>query len=151
MKRNKRSLAACAALWSLLVLYSGLLFYLSHKPSVPHPPVAFPYKDKALHLAAYLVWGGLFASALWRSWPRLGRLPLCGITLLAGTLYGISDELHQSFIPARSAELWDLAADALGSLLGGVLVAQRRHRAPESDLWTSGPLDDSGRDSGRNS
>jgi VanZ family protein len=127
----------------MLALYSGLLFYLSHKPSVPHPPVAFPSRDKALHLVAYLVWGGLFASALWKSWPGLGRLPLCGITLLAGTLYGISDELHQSFIPERSADVWDLAADALGALLGGALVALCRHGAPESGPSTSGPPDGS--------
>jgi VanZ family protein len=33
-------------------------------------------------------------------------------------LYGLSDEWHQSFVPARYAEAGDVLADLLGGLLG---------------------------------
>jgi VanZ family protein len=37
---------------------------------------------------------------------------------LAAVLYGLSDEVHQSFIPGRDASVGDVVADALGALLG---------------------------------
>lgn len=42
--------------------------------------------------------------------------------VLIGVLYGASDELHQSFVPARSAELHDVLVDAIGVAVG-VLIA----------------------------
>ena len=36
--------------------------------------------------------------------------------------FGISDEIHQSFVPGRSPDLWDLVADSLGALLGAYLA-----------------------------
>ena len=37
-----------------------------------------------------------------------------------GCLYGITDELHQLFVPGREASVIDVAVDTLGSLLGGI-------------------------------
>ena len=33
-------------------------------------------------------------------------------------VFGLSDEWHQSFVPGRMADGWDLLADAAGALLG---------------------------------
>jgi VanZ family protein len=43
-------------------------------------------------------------------------LLLTGIVL--ATLYGFSDEWHQSFVPARTADAADLLADFCGSVVG---------------------------------
>jgi VanZ family protein len=43
------------------------------------------------------------------------------ITLIFGTLYGLTDEWHQSFVPERQASARDLAADAAGVFIGGAL------------------------------
>ena len=40
---------------------------------------------------------------------------------LAGTLYAMTDEIHQSFVPGRSCELRDMGIDSCG-VLAGVLV-----------------------------
>ena len=38
--------------------------------------------------------------------------------------YGASDEWHQSFVPGRHADVWDLAADGVGAALAlGVVGA----------------------------
>lgn len=37
---------------------------------------------------------------------------------LCGTLYAVSDEIHQYFVPGRSCELRDVCIDAAGVLLG---------------------------------
>ena len=38
--------------------------------------------------------------------------------VVSSVLYGISDELHQSFVPGRYSELMDLSYDAMGAILG---------------------------------
>jgi VanZ family protein len=43
-------------------------------------------------------------------------------TIIICALYGISDELHQSFVPNRDCEFWDWAADFAGVILAVVLI-----------------------------
>jgi VanZ family protein len=43
---------------------------------------------------------------------------LIGLSILSAGLFGLSDEIHQYFVPARNADLWDFIADMIGSLSG---------------------------------
>jgi VanZ family protein len=43
-----------------------------------------------------------------------------------GVAYGASDEVHQAFVPGRSADPADWAADALGVLAGTFAYARLR-------------------------
>ena len=43
-------------------------------------------------------------------------------TVIFCTLYGMSDEWHQSFVPGRTAAWDDVAADLRGAVLGAVFV-----------------------------
>ena len=47
-----------------------------------------------------------------------GERPPAFFVLALGTSYGALDELHQSLVPGRSAELGDWLADAVGVALG---------------------------------
>ena len=64
--------------WLPLLLYSGLIFYLS---SAPHPEFAgsdIPGSDKVLHVGAFTVWGFLCGWALAGSLPHLsGQVCRC--------------------------------------------------------------------------
>lgn len=64
--------------------------------------------DKAIHFTVY---GGL-AFLLWVA--AEGRGP--GVAWAVVTAIGALDEIHQSYTPNRTADLDDLAADALGAL-----------------------------------
>ncbi len=44
---------------------------------------------------------------------------ILGIAL--ASLYGISDEIHQIFVPDRVADIYDVIADILGSMIGVML------------------------------
>ena len=44
------------------------------------------------------------------------------LAVLLTVAYGLTDEVHQSFVPGRTPELRDLAADALGAAAGAGLV-----------------------------
>ncbi len=103
--------------------YCLFIFMLSNEPSLPSTPGG----DLVAHFAAYTLMGGLFfrAIALSSSWSRWKVFLSAAV---AGALYGLSDEFHQSFIPGRFATVEDAVADALGSVFGaacGLLVYQR--------------------------
>ena len=56
------------------------------------------------------------------------------LILMITTAYGLTDEFHQRFVPGRTADVRDLAADTIGALFGILLVwacsivlATRRH------------------------
>ena len=44
------------------------------------------------------------------------------ITVLIASLYGLFDEIHQMFVPGRSAEFLDWLADFSGSLLAVLIT-----------------------------
>lgn len=41
--------------------------------------------------------------------------------ILLTILYGLSDEYHQSFVPLRSASLFDIYTDTFGALSAGII------------------------------
>ena len=102
-----------AAAWGPAVLWAAAIFWVSSRPRVPLPPVWAA--DKVSHFGAYALLGLLLA----RGTTSSGLAP--GWAVLLGVLYGASDELHQHFVPGRSAEAADWAADSLGALAGVLL------------------------------
>lgn len=112
--------------WGPLCGYAGLIFYLS---SQPHPEEDLPsfvglFSDKVLHGIEYAVLGGLCYRALrWgtnESWGS-AALPLA---VLFASLYGISDEFHQSFVPFRESSWLDWVADTIGATAGAVAMSR---------------------------
>jgi len=94
-----------------------LLLFLGSRPDLPGPDLAIRL-DKIAHFLAYGVLGGLAA------WGCRGG-GICGrrsILLVIPLLVGVADELNQSRVPGRSAELADWLADCAGVLLAYMLV-----------------------------
>lgn len=124
--------------WGPVCGYAGLIYYLS---SQSHPEETLPsfvglFSDKVLHIAEYAVLGGLSYRAFrwgtnesWRPWAGL-------LAVLLTALYGLSDEVHQSFVPFRESSALDWLADSLGAVLGAAAI----HRM--SRLWPMGTAPD---------
>lgn len=112
--------------WIPAVLWAAAIYAVSDRPSVSIP--SFWSADKVLHFGAYALLGFFLAHAVSAS----GAQPRWAVPL--GWLYGASDELHQSFVPGRSMDPADWAADALGVLAGTFAYtrfqAWRRGRTP---------------------
>ncbi|HKK91263.1 MAG TPA: VanZ family protein [Desulfobacteraceae bacterium] len=106
-------------LWYRLpvVFYCALIFWQSSFASPASLP-GFAFSDKLLHLGGYGVLGFLVIRALWREGFETDGKRLAMAAIAFSTLYGLSDEIHQSFVSQRSAQAGDLAADAIGSCLG---------------------------------
>ncbi|UCE53338.1 MAG: VanZ family protein [Desulfobacterales bacterium] len=77
--------------------------------------------DKALHFVAYGVMGILFYRAYRTLRIKNYRQILILLSVVSASLYGISDEIHQHFIPYRNADLLDVMADILGAICGAYL------------------------------
>ena len=103
--------------WFPLIIYCILIFLQSSFPSIESVP-ELPYTDKLLHFFAYAVLGALFLRAYKTLRVRNRLNLLIMFSILSSSLYGISDELHQYFVPCRSAEWMDILADILGSVFG---------------------------------
>jgi len=97
----------------LLCAYCGLIYWLSDQSHLPLPFV-FNMQDKLIHAAAYAVMAFLF----WQAWQgRLSLRLLAVLTVAFCSLFGVTDEWHQSFVPGRDASVFDWMADTLGAFL----------------------------------
>ena len=88
-----------------------------------------PYTDKLIHFVEF---GLLCLMICWSlSSAKIGTTWIYKIILAVGitSLYGVSDEFHQSFTPHRSVEILDWVADTIGSVAAGLfwqLLAYKR-------------------------
>ena len=111
-----RTFARC---WLPVIVLCAVIFWQSCF-ATPHVLPSWPLQDKMAHAGIYGVLAALWIRAFnsLESWRGRSRLLLTTGVVLS-TLYGLSDEWHQSFVPARTADAADLMADFVGSLIGG--------------------------------
>jgi VanZ family protein len=84
-------------------------------------PSLFPFQDILFHCVVYGLLGFLIMRAFRKSSANVSYGKTLVMTILLGTLYGITDELHQGFVPLRSVSGLDVCIDSVGSLLGGLV------------------------------
>ena len=102
------------------IVWCGLITWLSHTPGDAFPMLLpFPGADKLVHLFLFF-WVGL--SATWPSQATRWKAIFLGIA------FACCDELHQSFVPGRQAELWDLVADGLGVVCGNAFLLHLKQK-----------------------
>jgi VanZ family protein len=93
----------------------AMIFVLSSFSTLPSPPGGLSFYHA--HFAAYAGLGVLTARALSRGFRRITWAVVAGAIVIS-TLYGLSDEYHQRFVPGRTFDLLDLAADFVGAVAG---------------------------------
>jgi len=104
-------------LWAAPAIWAGMIFYLSHLSGDETPSLSwFPHMDKLLHFALYAILAILLYLALRRE-RNVPTRKAALYALAVSLIYGVSDEIHQSFVPGRCAAVADLAADSLGTML----------------------------------
>lgn len=103
--------------WFPIFIYCLLIYIQSSYPS-SEKISSIPYFDKILHFAAYAFLGGLLLRAL-KTLPIKNNIRLVMIlSITLSSLYGISDEIHQHYVPYRDADIMDALADIIGSIFG---------------------------------
>ena len=96
-------------------------------------PFWFEGLDKIIHLIIYSVLAQFLFTALRYERGASLRAAAIGACLLT-TLYGITDEWHQSFTPGRSVEGLDVWADFLGGCTA-LLTAYYLYKRNGVELW----------------
>ncbi|HDL89965.1 MAG TPA: hypothetical protein ENG14_03580 [Thermodesulforhabdus norvegica] len=124
-------------------LYAALIFYLSSIPSLANPLstpfflylhqkmielgleflgipfyLAYRYPDKFAHMMLYLGFGLILNLAMRSMAVRRPEI----LSILLGSVYGVTDEYHQSFVPYRSASVTDLIADITGLVMSQIVL-----------------------------
>ncbi len=96
----------------------AMIFGLSSLSDLPQPPgISF----SSAHVIAYVGLGALTTRATAKGLRDVSwRAVVAAITI--ASLYGVSDEYHQLFVPGRTFDVLDMAADAIGSVLGASAV-----------------------------
>lgn len=112
-----------AAAWAALILVATTVPLPS---AAPVGWVAELHLNLAVHTVLYAGLGWFVAGALERTgrWERLALFT----ALAAGLVFAAVDEMHQRWIPGRTPELADWAADGVGLALGLLTAVLLRGR-----------------------
>ena len=103
--------------WLPLIVYCLAIYIQSARPSPEHLPDV-KFFDKILHFAAYGLLGVLFFRAYETLPLKNNKYLLILFSIGSAILYGISDEIHQYFVPFRHADIMDVIANSIGSFCG---------------------------------
>lgn len=149
MKRTGRQALVwwvATVMWSLSIfLFTASPVSTSQNTAVALRRVAPPsriqvinlYVRKSSHLFAFGLLGALSFQAL-RAWPgRRGAAPAAWVLT---TVYAMSDEVHQAFVPGRAAAAADVGIDALAAAVVILLLfLWQKRRAVTSPQWSGTP------------
>ncbi len=112
------------SLWLPPVVYMVLIFHFSAE-SNPMPEVTAHVWDKLLHTIEYSGLALLFARAL--TGEGLTWLAAIVLATLLTSIYGVTDEYHQLFVPLRDSSVSDWMADTLGATVGAAAWVMGAH------------------------
>lgn len=116
--REKRSVSSAGIYWFITAAYMVLIYSLSSKSDISLPVIT--NFDKLMHMCAYILLSFLFYISLRES----GINKYIFITAFILTvIYGISDEVHQSFVPGRDSSIGDVIADSTGAFVGALIAS----------------------------
>lgn len=104
--------------WFFTICYMGIIFYFSSIEGSDLPGLPL-YLDKAIHFAIYI----LLAFLAFLSFRKSGVKKYVFLLSFSFTvLYGITDEIHQLYVPDRDVAIADIIANSAGALSGSYLA-----------------------------
>ena len=120
-------------LWGPVWVQMTLIFIASSIPNLTQLPGNM--SDKTGHGIGYGLLGIVLLRALARGRQAGVTLRVVVVTIVCATVYGISDEFHQWFVPGRTADVHDVMADAIGAVVAAagawailkIIALRRRH------------------------
>jgi VanZ family protein len=156
MEKHERPVGNTARAWFPVALWAGVIFYFSteagsfsNTAGLLGVVVSLLFPDfTAAHLAAghllvrkighwceYFILSLLALRALRTGSPPGRERTQSWIALALVVIYAISDELHQSVVPGRTASLGDVAIDAFGGACGVLWRKLSRRRSSAAQTF----------------
>lgn len=139
-RRARRSTRYIVISWVLVAVWAGFIFFMSSNTSTGlndglgvfsriyrvlqdiQAGLLGPDADvlsSIAHFCEYTMFGALWLNALHCHMPLRRALVLA---IACASLYGVSDEIHQLFVPTRMCDPVDWAVDTLGAALGASIA-----------------------------
>jgi len=139
---NRTSGLGYKVVWVLPIIYMIAIFFVSSQERVASPPGGekIPNFDKFLHFLEYLILGLLLAFAvdvysLFQTGFRIEKLNTTtnaiAFSAIVCILYGMSDEIHQYFVPGRSCDVLDLLVDSFGGIVAQPLFFAAKNKVSD--------------------
>ena len=110
--------------WIPVYLYLVLFFYLSSQPAIPASSFLAQKFFISSYLQHVLIYTGL-ALMVYRA-ANYSKNSSNFLVIFSTTLYGITDEIHQYFVPGRTFEFFDVGMDFLGAILALIIICLYR-------------------------
>ena len=105
--------------WLPAIATASLIAWLSHQSSLPDLPGPIEIPDWVAHILEYGFFELTLVFAITRGFEAATRTMVrVGTSVTIASLYGITDEWHQSFVPGRFPSWGDGLADVIGLVLG---------------------------------
>lgn len=113
--------------WLPVIIYAVFIFIFSSISEPPKIIPLFPHSDKLLHFMEYALFGFLMLRALFASYKdKKSIIYLRFLAVSIVIFYGMTDEIHQYFVPSRDMDILDLVTDSIGALIGQLFFKLRR-------------------------
>jgi hypothetical protein len=123
-----------AIVWLLTVAWAGTIFFFS---AIPGTKLPGGYAVQG-HLGVYFVLGALLTWALSDDELSLSSVALA---IFLASLYGVTDEFHQHFVPMRTPDVLDWVTDTVGATAGAffawALLTRSARRQAEDELGSA--------------
>jgi Predicted integral membrane protein len=111
------------------IIWAGLIFIESSIPGSKFPSTPLG-TDKLVHIAIFFIFCWLAFRAFSHHSSESVRALSLFLAAVTTIIYGFADEFHQLYVPGRSADIYDVAADAVGGFLFiGIALFLRWNRA----------------------
>lgn len=110
----------------LITAYCVGIFWLSSQSRPVPVGMDIPHLDKPVHMVVYGVLAALVSIGMYRSKRNYNFSIQFYVPWAFATLYGISDEIHQHFVPGRSFDWLDIAANMSGAYIAQLILCYVR-------------------------
>ena len=121
--------------WGPVIVYAaGIVFLSSTSGShIRFPLLQVPFGDKILHAGLYGGLALLTMRAFRHAGGSDGARHALTLAIVATAVFGLTDELHQLFVPNRHADPWDWLADTAGAIAATLSWTKLGEPARESE------------------
>lgn len=124
--------------WLPPILLMAIIFFLSSQQNISvsdEMSVNFSF-FKTLHIVEYALLTFLFFRALVLTKSLLDSYAV-SLSASMSLIYGISDEIHQTFVPSRAGHPRDVLIDSIGILLMALFLYKNRVRIKKLLRYTT--------------
>lgn len=131
---NIKNIISKISLWAPPILWAIFIFRLSDGKVPSVSPVY--WQDFVFKKLAHVIFYGIFSLLIYRGMIGEGMSKKKAIiwAICFATLYGATDEYHQSFTQGRESRVRDIGFDGIGAILSGYFIYNILPRMPKNVL-----------------